>query len=121
MIPPDDYTPYLVGGNLRTPEDVLKWIERRLEVRVFDTVGEVYTELSLRLDAERRQACKRASFLLTRGIAAQKRWLRRDYKRYGRRHFGTFAEFMVSERESRWGVNLRRALAFRAAAKGGKS
>ena len=56
---------------------------------------------------------------MIRRIVAEKRSLRLDYERYGgREKFGTFAKCMANQRESRWGANLRKALAFRAASRG---
>ncbi len=70
------------------------------------------------LDRERRPACRRGACAMARYIAIEKRALRHDYERHnGEKEFGDFAKCMAHQREHRWGSYLRRALAYRAAAR----
>lgn len=75
-----DFHPYLVEGDLRTPEDVLAWIAEyietwkraakedptigakhyRLDFAGLRTLEQLHGDLQTRLDRERRQACRRA-------------------------------------------------------------
>lgn len=105
-----DHTPFLTKDCLRTPLDVADWIAHEGPVTL--------AKLDARLDRERRQACRRGALVLTRFIARAKLWLRSDYaQNKGAERFGTFAKCMAHQREMRWGSDLRRALAFRAAAR----
>lgn len=111
-----DHIPYLTSGDLRTAEDVLKWMKSQPR---YPFEGDLVRDLEERLDRERHQACKVGALAMIRRIVAEKRSLRLDYERYGgREKFGTFAKCMANQRESRWGANLRKALAFRAASRG---
>lgn len=124
-----DHTPYLAATDLRTPEDVLAWLRTSELTRARHHMATGGTEsgvthysdeamLAYRLDRERRQACRRGALELIRAIARQKLWLRSDYaQNKGAERFGTFAKCMAHQRETRWGSDLRRALAFRAAAR----
>jgi hypothetical protein len=104
-----DYQPYLVDGDLRTPEDV------RAFVASFGTsafTGDVLRALDERLDRERRQACRRAVRLCVKEILRQKQFLRVEFKR-GHFRENTFGEVMTRKREQGWIYYLRLALAFR--------
>ena len=114
-----DYHPFLLPTDLRTPEDVLPCVLNfAVDPDIERDATDVFNYLSARLDRERRQACRRGALELTRAIARQKLWLRSDYaQNKGSERFGTFAACMAHQREMRWGSDLRRALAFRAAAR----
>ena len=110
-----DHRPYLGPTDLRTPEDVLAWFRVRPR---YPFEGDLVVALAYRLDRERRQACRRGALELIRAIARQKLWLRSDYaQNKGAERFGTFAKCMAHQREMRWGSDLRRAVALRAAAR----
>lgn len=53
-----DHRRYLVEGDLRTPEDVLGWLD---EYDPSEQLGDVRVELRVRLRRERRQAFKRGA------------------------------------------------------------
>lgn len=125
-----DHTPFLTKDCLRTAADVVKWQRRLLEDIArsspnferarFITAYDLTVATELKINSERVQACRRGAQELTRSIARQKLWLRSDYEQNkGAERFGTFAKCMAHQRETRWGSDLRRALAFRAAAREG--
>lgn len=66
-----DHTPYLVEGDLRTPQDVLEWLARP---RCCETLEGHIWRLRERLDRERRQACRRAALLEWRRVCELVRW-----------------------------------------------
>lgn len=53
-----DHHPYLTATDLRTPEDVLDAMDA---YHPCEEAGDVAYELRVRLDRERRQACRRAA------------------------------------------------------------
>ena len=115
-----DHTPYLAATDLRTALDAADWLDKRIPRphRIEDAVRYAVDDLRAQIDRERRQACRRGALEATRTIARQKLWLRFDYAQSkGAERFGTFAKCMAHQREMRWGSYLRRALAFRAAAR----
>lgn len=69
-----DHRPYLTDTDLRTPEDVLAWLWDRARSPASDgfacrMVANSATALEVRLDRERRQACRRAALAEWRKFA----------------------------------------------------
>lgn len=102
MTPPD-HRPYLTATDLRTPEDVLAWL---IDYPSMDA-AQASIDLHVRLDRERRQACRRAALLEWRRVCELVRWC--DAYRNSDAAWHEVAP-------SLWRT-LTRALAFRAAAR----
>lgn len=105
-----DYRPYLREGDLRTPEEVAKWMRSlsffsRERPWRQDLAG-ACDELDERLDRERRQACRRGARIAWRAAAKAVRASRECTT--GDLWWATHA--IISS-------NIYRALAFRAAAR----
>lgn len=127
-----DYRPYLTETDLRTAEDVLAWLEMRaLSFPNWPTpehreVGQVLAgaacDLAVRLDRERRQACRRAS----KECFKQARARRRGEREWAKTEVGEpgfeiltaedIAEYAATFRAERVAL-VRDALSFRAAAR----
>lgn len=125
-----DHTPYLADGDLRTPQDVLEWLdtqrnmaldalrdryrvvasERRPYREVFDEITyRLVRGLAERLDRERRQACRRGALRTFRHLA----WYARVVRR-GREAWELDDPAFSSEMAWEYAVDC---LAFRAAAR----
>lgn len=119
-----DHRPYLTATDLRTPEDVLAWLDAeaaswteagiehgtelvRFDVAVSQTLATAAKYVRARLDRERRQACRRAAILEWRRVCELVRWC--DAYRNSDAAWHEVAP-------SLWRT-LARALAFRAAAR----
>jgi hypothetical protein len=98
-----DHRPYLVEGDLRTPEDVLAWL---CEYDPREQLGDALVELRVQLRRERRQACRRGARIAWRAAAKAVRAARECTT--GDLWWATYA--IISS-------NVYRALAFRAAAR----
>ena len=101
-----DHRPYLVEGDLRTPEDVLAWL---CEYDPREQLGDALVELRVQLRRERRQACRRgAKFRWT--------WFALGLREYVRR---VRQEGLLSDSDALESLkcDLSLALAFRAAAR----
>ena len=101
-----DHRPYLTATDLRTPEDVLAWL---IDYPSTDA-AQASIDLHERLDRERRQACRRGALAVFRE-ACRERERERDAQRLfdDDRAAKTYRMFRLH--------HLRRALAFRAAAR----
>jgi len=113
-----DHRPYLLATDLRTAEDVARWLDERARNAPAETVpsfssfwvlSDAVDALDARLDRERRQACRRA----TRAWAFLARMHRRNADMYAKNDDHDEA---MSCRAAR-GNSLQAALAFRAAAR----
>ena len=105
-----DPRPYLLPTDLRTAEDVARWLRARDEAHDgAETLADAVAALRARLDRERRQACRRA----VRAWAYLARMHRRHAAMYRRNDDHGEAASRLAAR-----VNaLTLALAFRAAAR----
>ena len=57
-----DHRPYLLPTDLRTAEDVARWLRARDEAHEgAETLADAVAALRARLDRERRQACRRGA------------------------------------------------------------
>lgn len=108
-----DHRPYLLPADMRTAEDVARWLHERAERALHATTPPsvlalhyVHADLRARLDRERRQACRRGCFAMFRESHV---W--REAERAC--HPGEWRD----EYRKRRATCLARALAFRAAAK----
>lgn len=121
-----DPTPYAAPTDLVTAADVLAWLVA-IPPCPYDEAGawdetDLANELTLRLDRERRQACRRGALAEWQQYTRCRLWLRRDYDTYdtkgGKARFGSFQqckrEFGL---QGSMGQHIRHALAFRAAAR----
>lgn len=109
-----DHTPYLRPGvDLITAEDACAWLDGLTSgparERIYGVL-DAHAALSLRLDRERRQACRRGALAVFRE-ACRERERERDAQRLfdDDRAAKTYRMFRLH--------HLRRALAFRAAAR----
>jgi hypothetical protein len=110
-----DHRPYLVEGDLRTPEDVLAWL---CEYDPREQLGDALVELRVQLRRERRQACRRGALEHWRAAAI---CAGRPRARHRSLATAPFIAFEVSgpwEADDGFAVqHLTAALAFRAAAR----
>jgi hypothetical protein len=105
-----DPTPYLLATDLRTADDALAFVR----IYVLDPalewdLSDVYNYLERRLDRERRQACRRASFVNLPELARLQRKRKFAVKRLW--------DYAVEDIDSLRRGHIARALAFRAAAR----
>ena len=122
-----DHHPFLLESDLRTAEDVAKWLRRPMLDRLAEEDSSrlpkaMLTDADLlmaRLDRERRQACRRGARDHWEAYSRAKNWLRQDYKKHkGEAKFGTFRNCLRTFGiANACGNHIRRALAYRAAAR----
>jgi hypothetical protein len=95
-----DHRPYLVDGDLRTPEDVLAWVSEyieawqreakedpsigaqhfRLDFAGMRTLQQLHVDLQHRLDREKRIACRRAVSALLGPACERLRAIKRNLR-----------------------------------------
>ena len=107
---------YLTDTDLRTAEDVAKWLLERANTEfrgefITEDASELHADLSRRLDRERRQACRRACFEMFAHACKHRRWMR-DARAKG---VGS-DQWFIDRNEARVEL-LVTALAYRAAAR----
>jgi hypothetical protein len=113
-----DHRPYLLATDLRTAEDVARWLDERARNAPAETVpsfssfwvlSDAVDALDARLDRERRQACRRASFVALPELARLQRKRKFAVKRLW--------DYAVQDIDSLRRGHVRQALAFRAVAR----
>jgi hypothetical protein len=107
-----DHRPYAAPTDLVTAEDVLAWLDTLHKgppaERIFG-VQDAVAALDARIDRERRQACRRASFVALPELARLQRKRKFAVKRLW--------DYAVEDIDSLRRGHVRQALAFRAAAR----
>lgn len=124
-----DHRPYLADTDLRTAEDVARWLREHAEQWRRDAVADpsvgarsvrldyaglcalqgAHADLRARLDRERRQACRRATFVNLPELARLQRKRKFAVERLW--------DYAVEDIDSLRRAHVDRALAFRAAAR----
>jgi hypothetical protein len=103
--------PYLLATDLRTAEDVARWLHEidDDDITGGDPMWLTISRLDARLDRERRQACRRASFVALPELARLQRKRKFAVKRLW--------DYAVQDIDSLRRGHVRQALAFRAVAR----